>query len=81
MASSFYCPFCRANWIPYFGLLGQRVHSFTDCLFEVLFHGIVSDETNEYVDKCRYMLDEFGREYCLKVLCDDTKRLRCSKLR
>ena len=70
-----HCPFCRASWIPYFLDLAYRHRRFTDCLYQILFYGAYSDETNEYCNQCRFMLREHGRSYCLAILCDDQKRL------
>ena len=72
-----YCPFCHADWSPYFSNMAYRVRTFTDCLVELLFHDFL-DKDNVYHEKVQYMLEKHGRPYCLAILCNDFKRLACS---
>ena len=68
------CPFCRESWKPYFTEFKKRFRKFNDALCDVVFHEIVVDETNEYVPRCRRLLNQCGREYCLAILGSDIKR-------
>ena len=68
------CPLCRTSWKPYFGDLKRHLLRFTDCTYQTLFYDSLTDGNSEYANRCRYLLKECGREYCLTVLCDDTKR-------
>ena len=68
------CPICRQSWETYFTVLKHRVRKFNGAICEVLFRGDTTGETNEYVPRCRRLLNQCGREYCLAVLSSGVKR-------